>query len=55
MSVIQNCGCDQDGRRLSWGTRVEEVNFEVFPKICNRRTIFLFGRGKSSKELGHSE
>ena len=38
-SVIQSCGCDQEGRRLSWETRVEEVGFQVFPKICNRGTV----------------
>ena len=24
-------GCDQEGRRLSWETGVEEVGFKVFP------------------------
>ena len=27
-----DCGCDQEGRKLSWETRAEEVGFEVFPK-----------------------
>ena len=28
-SVIHDCGCDQEGRKLSWETRAEEVGFEV--------------------------
>ena len=27
---MQSCGCDQDGRRLSWENEIEEVGFEVF-------------------------
>ena len=38
-SVVQNFGCDQEGRRLSWETRVEEVGFEVCPKRYNRGTV----------------
>ena len=38
-SVIQDCGFDQEGRKLSWETRAEEVGFEVPPKRCNRGTV----------------
>ena len=38
-SVIQNCVRDLEGRRLSWETRVEEVDFEVFPKRCDGGTV----------------
>ena len=38
-SLIQNCGCDQEGRRLRWETRAEEVGFKVFPERCNRGTV----------------
>ena len=34
-----DCGCDQEGRKLSWATRAEEVGFEVLPKRCNRGTV----------------
>ena len=38
-SVIQDCGCDQEGRKLSWETRAEVLKgFEVLPKRCNRGT-----------------
>ena len=33
----------------------EEVGFEVSPERCERGAYFLFGTGKSSKELGHSD
>ena len=39
MSVIQDCGCDQEGRKLSWETRAEKVGLEVLPKRCNRGTV----------------
>ena len=29
----------QDRRKLSWETRAEEVDFEMFPKRCNRGTV----------------
>ena len=38
-SVIQDYGCDQQGRKLSWETTAEEVGFEVLPKRCNRGTV----------------
>ena len=45
-SVIQSCGCDQEGRKLSWKTRIKEVGFEVFPGRCDRGTIYyLEGEG----------
>ena len=49
-SVIQDCGCDREGRRLSWETRVEEVGFEVFPKRCDRGTVsYLKGERVDAK------
>ena len=45
-SVIQSCGCDQEGRKLSWKTRIKEVGFEVFPERCDRGAIsYLEGEG----------
>ena len=38
-SIVQNCGCDQEGRRQSWETSVEELDFKVFPKRCDRGTV----------------
>ena len=29
-SMVQSCGCDQEGKILSWKTGFEEVGFEVF-------------------------
>ena len=44
--MIQSCGCDQEGRRLSWETGIKEVGFEVFPERCDRGTIsYLEGQG----------
>ena len=34
MSEIRNCGCDQEGRKLSWETGIKEMGFEVFPERC---------------------
>ena len=51
-SVIQNFGCDQEGRKLSWETRVEEVAFEVFPKRCNRGTVFHMKGERVPKNWG---
>ena len=31
--VIQDFGCAQEGRKLSWETRVEEIGFEVLPEF----------------------
>ena len=53
--VIPDCGCDQEGRKLSWETRAEEVGFEVLPKRCNRGTVSCMKTGKSSKGQGHSD
>ena len=38
-SVIQDCGCDKEGRKLSWETRTEDVGFKLLPKRCNRGTV----------------
>ena len=54
--MYQICGWDREGRRLSWEATVEKVGFEVFPERCDRGTVsYLFGKGESSKELGHSD
>ena len=37
--MIQSYGCDQEERKLSWETGVEEVGFKVFPDLCNRGAI----------------
>ena len=43
--MVWSCGCDQEERRLSWKTAVEEVAFEVFPEKCDRGTIsYLEGK-----------
>ena len=45
-SVIRSCGCDQEGRKLSWETGIKEVGFEVFPERCDRGAIsYLEGEG----------
>ena len=49
---MRRCGCDQEGRKLSWETGIKEVGFEVFPERCDWGA---FGRRKSSKEPGHSD
>ena len=38
-SVIQDCGCDQEGRKLIWETGAEEVGLEVLSKRYNRGTV----------------
>ena len=48
--VSQSCGCDQEGRRLSWETGIKEMGFEVFPERCDRGTIsYLEGEGVPKK------
>ena len=45
-SIIRGCGCDQDGRKLSWETKIKEVGFEVFPERYDRGAIsYLEGEG----------
>ena len=51
-SVIQNCGCDWEERRLSWETRVEEVGFEIFPKRCDRGTVSYLKGERVPKNWG---
>ena len=34
--MIVSYACDQKGRRLSWETGVEQVDFKVFPEGCDR-------------------
>ena len=50
-SVIQNFGCDQEGR-LSWEIRVEEVGFEVFPKRCDSGTVSYLEGERVPKNWG---
>ena len=43
-SVVRSCGCDQEGRKLSWETGLKEVGFEAFPERCDRgATSYLEG------------
>ena len=51
-SVIQDCGCDQEGRKLSQEARVEEVGFEVLPKRCNRGTVSYMKGERAQKNRG---
>ena len=51
-SVIQNCGYDQEGRKLSWETRVEEVGFEVFPNRCDSESVFYLEGERVPKNWG---
>ena len=51
-SVIWDCGCDQEGRKLSWETRAEEVGFEVLPKRCNRETVSYMKGERVPKDWG---
>ena len=51
-SVIQDCGYDQEGRKLSWEARAEEVGFEVLPKSCNRGTVSYMKGERVPKDLG---
>ena len=51
-SVIQDCGCDQEGRKPSWETRAQEVGFEVLPKSCNRGSVSDMKGGRVPKDLG---
>ena len=51
-SVTRGCGCDQEGRKLSWETGIEEMGFEMFPERCDRGNIsYLEGEGVP-KNLG---
>ena len=58
-SEIRSCGCDQEGRKLSWETGIKEVGFELFPERCDRGAIsYLEGervpknRGIATERLG---
>ena len=43
---------DQEGRKLSWETRVEEVGLEVFPKRCDRGTVSYLEGERVPKNWG---
>ena len=44
--MVCSCGCDQEGRKLSWETGVKEVDFEfeVFPEATEG--LFLIWKGE---------
>ena len=50
--MVQSCVCDQEGRRLSWETGIEEVDFEVFPERCDRGTISYLEGDRVPKNWG---
>ena len=44
--MVQSFVCDQEGRKLSWETEVEQTSFEVFPEGCDRGAVsYLEGEG----------
>ena len=51
-SVIWSCGCDQEGRKLSWETGIKEVSFEVFPERCDRGAISYLEGERVPKNRG---
>ena len=51
-SVIRCCGCDQEGRKLSWETGIKEVVFEVFPERCDRGAISYLEGERVRKNRG---
>ena len=53
--MVWSYGCDQEGRRLSRKTGVEEVGFAVFPERYNRGAISYLEGERVLKELGHSD
>ena len=50
--MIQDYGCGQEGRKLSWETRAEEVGFEVLPKRCNRGAVSNMKGERVPKDRG---
>ena len=50
-SVILDCGCDREGRKLSWEARAEEVSFEGFLKDATEG-LFLTWKGKAFQRTG---
>ena len=50
--MIPSFGCDQEGRRLSWETGNEEVNFEVFPERYDREAISYLEGERVPKNWG---
>ena len=44
--------CDQEGRRLSWETGIEEVCFEVFHERCDRGAICYLEGERIPKNWG---
>ena len=51
-SEIRSCGCDQEGRKLSWETGITEVGFEVFPERCDRGAISYLEGERVPKNWG---
>ena len=37
--MIRSCGCDQEGKRLSWETGIKDLGFEVSPERCDREAV----------------
>ena len=50
--MVWSGGCDQEGRRLSWETGIEEVVFEVFPERCDRGAISYLEGERVPKNWG---
>ena len=51
-SVIRSCGCDHEGRKLSWKTGIKEVGFDVFPEKCDRGAISYLEGERVPKNWG---
>ena len=41
------------GKEIKWETIVKEVSFQMLPEVTER--LFIFGRGKGSKEQVHND
>ena len=50
--MIQSDWCDQERRRLSWETGIEEVDLEVFPEWCSRGAISYLEGERVPKNCG---
>ena len=51
-SVILGCGCDQEGRKLSWETGIKEMGFEVCPERWDRGAISYLEGERVPKNRG---
>ena len=50
--MIRSYWCDQEGRRLSWETGVEEVGFKVFFLNDGTEGLFLIWKVKEFQRTG---